>query len=103
MGWLKEKVAGMMAPSPAVPDKSAIPPVQIYTPAEERHARASGFRTADQMNQWLIQRARPTGGTTSSSGSMPDSISQAWHDAMAWHPANTLQYVADAMKNATGD
>lgn len=98
MSWLRNLLPSASTPAPPAPQpalgRDAAPP-RTFSPAIEHHARASGFRNAEQMLLWQKQRAQHSGGTVS--GGHAPSI----HDAFAWHPANTIQYATDAMKAAT--
>ena len=68
-----------------------------HSAALEQQARANGFHNAEQMLLWSQQREHRTGGTVTGGGS------PSVQAAMAWHPANILNYVSEAMKNATGN
>ncbi len=68
-----------------------------FTPELEHRARVNGFHNAEQMMLWSQQRNMHTGGTVDAR-TLPSVAA-----ATAWHPANILAYVSDAMKNARGD
>ncbi len=97
MSWLREHIAAAMAPAAPQPALGRDAVHRTFPPSIEAHARANGFHNAEQMLLWQQQREHPSGGTVSG-GSRPSA--QA---AMAWHPANILAYVADAIGNVTGN
>lgn len=77
-----------------------VPAPQTYDAATERRARASGFRSANEMMLWAKNREQPGG---SIDGGKRPSISAGISAAKALHPANILGYVLSAMRGATGN
>lgn len=68
------------------------------TPEMERQAREKGFRNYEQYLQWERQRANRTGGTVEGGERRaPASVKTA----MSWHPKVLLDYVNQAIVDAT--
>lgn len=66
-----------------------------YTAAENAHAKAAGFPSADAMTVYLEQKKNRSNSTVSGTARAP-----SLHDLFAWHPANTIGMAADALKFA---
>lgn len=97
MSWLKNKEP--LPPQPAI--GAAAAPPRTFSPVLEKHARASGFRNAEQMLLWSQQRQQATGGVVSGAAA-PHTAAGGMHAAMAWHPANIFNYISEALRNANG-
>lgn len=68
------------------------------TPEMEREAKAKGFKSYEEYLQWERQRRQRSGSTVrGESGRAPAGAKTA----MSWHPAVLLDYVNQAIVDAT--
>lgn len=89
---------------------SQVRPAGDQTSALDAHARAAGFRNYAEMKARLefLQRQREEGAYGNMTGIDRDPSAlpwyrRMWNEAMAWHPMNTLQHVADLLEGANGN
>lgn len=67
-----------------------------YSQQQEQQARQAGFRSADEMMNYMrARRDSPKGNTTTRGG-----LNLA--DLFSWHPTNTLNRASSAMRSARG-
>lgn len=78
------------------PNPSALPPARTYSPKMEKLARARGFRNAAQMDAWVAQRNRPSGGAIGKGTQAPAGLDTA----MSWHPKNIFEKILGRWQGA---
>jgi hypothetical protein len=72
--------------------------MRMGSPEANREAQRLGFKDYEQLYYWKLRQQERTapqriGGTSS--------LSELWDQAMSWHPAWTMDYVAKKMQGAT--
>jgi hypothetical protein len=71
------------------------------TAAQEALAKSRGFSSHAQMVNWARQQSVQTPGAAHPQQHYPHSLSEAWDQATAIHPANMFNKIREAFSNAT--
>jgi hypothetical protein len=68
----------------------------------DAQARAAGYPSYEAMRLKEMQMRKGSTQTTTAPGNT-GSWSEAWDNAMAWHPKNLINRVTEALRGATGN